>query len=160
MHEVIDTIRASIHTAHTSNIVAVADKLSGGVMHTKQLLLDGAHQWIKPGLDYFNCQLSSTGLFAFKAVQVLLLLRLHEMQPDASSVDFLSAFPFLAKDLQSLKTELPTYLPHAVDVDPSIDPLEWWKQHASSLPNWASDACKVLYSHPQPHQKVPPLLRA
>lgn len=70
------------------------------------------------------------------------------MQPDACSVDSLSAFPFLAMDLQSLKAELPTYFAQATDVDPSIDPLEWWKQHASSLPNWASAACKVFLVQP------------
>ena len=83
-YEVIDTIRASVHTAYTPNIVAVADKLSGGVMHTKRLLLHHVHQCIKPGLDYFNHQLSSTlqgPLSAFKAAQFFSPYRLHEMQP-------------------------------------------------------------------------------
>ena len=70
------------------------------------------------------------------------------MQPDACSFDSLSAFSFLAIGLQSWKAQLPTYLAKAADVDPFIDLLEWWKQHASSLPNWASAPCKVFLVQP------------
>ena len=49
----------------------------------------------------------------------------HAMQPDATAVDTLTAFPFLnsADVITGLKGELPTYLAKAADVDPTFFPL-------------------------------------
>ena len=69
------------------------------------------------------------------------------MQPNASSTDSFSAFPFLTLELELLKDELPVYLAQAVDVASSVDPLDWWNEHASCLPKWASAARKVLLVH-------------
>ena len=44
----------------------------------------------------------------------------------------------LSADLISnLKIELPCYLAKATDLLAEIDVLEWWKNHALELPNWA-----------------------
>ena len=72
--EVIDTIRASIQSGTTPNVQAVADRLSGGVPSQKQLVLDHVHKYVKPAIDYFNLQLSSTlnrTLSGFKAAYIL-----------------------------------------------------------------------------------------
>ena len=71
-YEVIETISASLRAAHTPNVFAVADKLSGGVAHNKQLLVNHAQQCIQPGIDYFNRQASTTlqrSLSVFKAAR-------------------------------------------------------------------------------------------
>ena len=41
-YEIIDTITASIHAANPPNLLAVANKLSGGMPHSKQLKLQHA----------------------------------------------------------------------------------------------------------------------
>ena len=71
-YEVIDTVRATIKAANTPNILAVAEKLSGGVAHNKKSMIDHAQQCVQPAIDYFNGQLSSTlqrPLEAFKAAR-------------------------------------------------------------------------------------------
>lgn len=62
----------------------------------------------------------------------------------------MSHFPFLHNDtlLQSLKLELLVYLAAVTDVDSNIDPLLWWKQHSSEIPNWASALCQVILIQP------------
>ena len=78
--------------------------------------------------------------------------KVRSLQPDASAVDSLHHFPFLSNDtlLESMKLELPIYLAAATDVDSDsdIDPLLWWKQHSSEIPNWASAFCQVVLIQP------------
>ncbi len=51
---------------------------------------------------------------------------MHDMQPSASYINSLRAFPFFGEeDLGRLKSELPVYLAKAIDLDASIDPLQW-----------------------------------
>ena len=71
-YEVIDTVRATIKAANTPNILAVAEKLSGGVAHNKKSMIDHAQRCVQPAIDYFNGKLSSTlqrPLEAFKAAR-------------------------------------------------------------------------------------------
>ena len=152
-YKVIDTIRASIHAANTPNLLAVAERLSGEVSHSKQLMLRHGQQCIQPGIDYFNHQLTSTlqrPLAAFKAARYFSPQTIHEMQPSASSLESLKAFPFFdsQEELEMLKAELPAYLVKAADVDSSIDPLQWWQRNASALPHWVAAARKVLLVQP------------
>ena len=69
-----------------------------------------------------------------------------ELQPDASSVDSLTAFPFLRNEalLSAMKSELPSYLASASGVAPDIDPVSWWKHHSADLSHWASAVHIVL----------------
>ena len=56
-----------------------------------------ARNCVQPGFDYFNQQLTSSlkgPLLAFKAARLLSPQKLHAMQPDATAVDTLTAFPF------------------------------------------------------------------
>ena len=128
-YEVIETIKAYIHASHTPNILAVAEMLSGGVAHDKHLMIDHAKQCIQPGIDYFNHQLTTTlqrFLTVFKAARLFSPQKMQDMQPSASSIDSLSTFPFFdEEDLGRLKSELPVYLGKAVDLDASIDPVQW-----------------------------------
>lgn len=60
------------------------------------------------------------------------------------------AFPFLSPthDIPGLKGELASYLAIADGVDPTVDCLDWWKQHATSFPAQATAAKKVLVTKP------------
>ena len=70
---------------------------------------------------------------------------MYVMQPSASSLDSLKAFPFLSEEtIERLKSELPTYLAKSVDLDASVDPLKWWQSNARDLPYWFSAAQKVV----------------
>ena len=148
----MDTIRASIHTANTPNVLAIADKLSVGGPHTKQFLINHARACNQPGIDYFNKQIDTTlqgPLAAFKTARFFSPQKLYDLQPDASSIESLRAFPFFYdEDLQSLKAELPAYLAKAAGVASSIDPLQWWQRNATCLPHWASAARKVVLVQP------------
>ena len=70
------------------------------------------------------------------------------MQPDATAIDSLIAFPFLKDHTAELKSELPTYIAKAADVDSSFCPLEWWKLNSSVLPCWSAAVRKVLLVQP------------
>ena len=116
-------------------------------------MLRHGQQCIQPGIDYFNHQLTSTlqrPLAALKAARYFSPQKMHEMQPSASSLESLKAFPFFdsQEELETLKAELPAYLAKAADVDSSIDPLQWWQRNASALPHWVAAARKVLLVQP------------
>lgn len=152
-YEIITAISASIQVAHYPNVEAVAWILSGGVPSIKAQLIDYAQKCVQPGVDYFNQQLTSSlqgPLLAFKATRMFIPQKLHTMEPDATAVGSLTAFPFLtlADILTGLKEELPTYLSKAANVDTAFSPLEWWKQNATDLPCWSSAARKILLVQP------------
>lgn len=89
-------------------------------------------------LDIFTKGALKSTMDVFKACRSFNPLNVQEMKPDASSIDELSIMPFLSADLISnLKIELPCYLAKATDLFAEIDVLEWWKNHALELPNWA-----------------------
>ena len=50
--------------------------------------------------------------------------------------------------MELLKKELPVYLSKCADTDENFCPLEWWKQNALAVPNWAISASKVLLVQP------------
>ena len=110
-----------------------------------------AESCVQPGFDYFMSRfhgdLSGT-LAAFKATTLFSPQNVRALHPDASSVDTLRAFPFLrnAALLTDMKSELPMYLASASDVATGINPLAWWKQRSSDLPNWASIVLLILPS--------------
>ena len=87
-----------------------------------------------------------------------MLLRLHacfpphklqEINPSCSDVDSLSAFPFFNPPaLTALKNEFLQYIAAAEDVSSEYSPLEFWKNHETTLPTWAEAAKKVLLVQP------------
>ena len=123
--EIVDGVSVGIRVAHAPNVEATARVVSQGVPAVEQQLTDCAKRCVQPGFDYFHHQLESSlkgPLQAFKAPRLFSPYKLHIMQPDATAVDSLSAFPFLAYATSGLKAELPTYLAKAADVSPSFCP--------------------------------------
>ena len=71
------------------------------------------------------------------------------MQPSATDIDVVRAFPFVDSEcVVALQAELPTYLALAADVSSDINPLKWWKDHHEELPKWSSAALKVFLVQP------------
>ena len=71
--------------------------------------------------------------------------------PDASSIDSLTAFPFLNHPtiLENLKQELPQYLAVTQDLSPNYDGvLNWWKNKKTVLPTWAECVKMVVCIQP------------
>ena len=112
----------------------------------------------EPALNYFKQQLTSslkTPLAAFKASRLFNPNTVKLLNPDASSVDALSAIPFFnQEEVAALKNELPSYLAkidtvsNDNDDSPNIDCLNFWKSSESTLPLWAAAAKKILVVQP------------
>ena len=108
---------------------------------------------MQPGLDYFEQQLQTSlkaPLSAFKAARMFSPSKVTSLNPSASELDSLLAFPFFSatSDLEGLKGKLATYLATAEGVDVTLDPVEWWRKNATLLPAWAAAAKKVLAVQP------------
>ena len=120
---------------------------------TFQQWVEYANTCIKPGLQYFLDRFSeelSGSVAAFKSARLFLPQKVVELKPDVAAVDSLQAFPFLNKAsiLLNLKSELPSYLAKAADIDVETDPLVWWKAHSADLPHWSTAAADVLLVQP------------
>ena len=153
-YEQIEVIFQSVQVCHFPNTDAVIRQLSSGLpSHVGPQWRLYAESCVRPGFDYFTSrfhgELSAT-LAAFKVARLFSPQKVCELNPDASSVDGLRAFPFLRNEalLTGMKSELATYLTSASDVGPDIDPLSWWKRHCADLPNWASALRQVLLIQP------------
>ena len=137
---------ASIQVEHYPNVQA--QTLSAGSPVILQQLVDYAKNCVKPGLQYFLDKFSndsSVSVSAFKTKWLFLPQKVVEFKPDAATLDSLQAFPFLKPSiLRNLKSELPTYLAKAGDIDASIHPLDWWRNHSADLPYWFAAAADVL----------------
>ena len=71
------------------------------------------------------------------------------MNPSVAAIDSLASFPFLSSaNVSGLKAEFPLYTAAAEDINPSYDPLLFWKRHESDLPNWSRAARQVLLVQP------------
>ena len=148
-YEMIQTVVASIQVANTPNVNAVAKSLAPTAPAVEQQLVAYAKSCVQPGLNYFQHHLQTSlkvPLAAFKAARLFCPGKVSCLKPLASEIDTLLAFPFLTPthDIPGLKGELASYLAIAGGVDPTVDCLDWWKQHATSLPAWATAAKKVL----------------
>ena len=105
---------------------------------------------MKAVLDYYKVHLQddmmSVPLNVFKAVRLFFPSKLQEMNPDIETVEqSLSSIPFItASDILALKIEYPQYVAASKDVSIHHDPLQFWKNHFSTLPSWANAAQKDL----------------
>ena len=112
-----------------------------------------AESCAQPGFNnftsHFHGDFSGT-LATFRAARMFSPLNVCALHTDASSVDTLRALPFLqnAALLADMKSELFMYLANASDVAIGINPVAWWKQQSSNLPNWASTARQALFILP------------
>ena len=152
-YEIVDTVRAAIHAAHTPNVQAIARKLAASVPTLQQQLIDYGRACVEPGIQYFQTQLTSSlqhSLSAFKAARLFSPQKLQVMQPNVNAIDSLNIFPFLNSTsiLDGLKAELPTYLARSVDIDPNFSCLEWWKQNETTLPCFSAAARKIFLVQP------------
>ena len=157
-YEAITKVSAAVHIAHTPNIQAIAQRLSGAPHSDPrhQQLEAYAKSCAQPGLNYFERQVGSSlkaSLAAFKSARMFSPQKIYLMQPDAPTLEqSLVAIPFLNSlnggVVSSLKAELPDYLARAADTSTDIPPLEWWKRNADALPNWSEAANKILLLQP------------
>ena len=140
----ISWLCSTISNEHYPNVLAVANKVAGGVPSHKNQLIAYAKACVKPSFDYFNSKFG-TGLekvvSAFKYARFFDPVNIVEIKPSAGDIERLRIFPFLDSDsiIDGLKVELPQYLARAEDISPEIDRLEWWKKHECDLPHWSQD---------------------
>ena len=151
--EEVDKVFKAIQVAHVPNLNRVAEKISHGQTSVKQQLVAYGISCIKPAFDYFVAKFRhelKNIVDAFKAAQLFLPQKVNDLCPDSSSVDSLKAIPIFQDTnvLDSLKAELPSYLSSAVDLGSDVDPLDWWKRHSTTLPNWSSAASTALLVQP------------
>ena len=150
--DIVQSVTAAIHVANTPNVNAVVRSLTSSPAVNQQLTAY-ARACVQPGLDYFEQQLQTSlkaPLSAFKAARMFSPSKVTSLNPSASELDSLLAFPFFSaiSDLEGLKGELATYLATAEGVDVTLDPVEWWRKNATLLPAWAAAAKKVLAVQP------------
>lgn len=154
-YEVISTLTTAVSMTNPyfPNLQAVVQQMSGGDTNVQQQMIQYGKECVQPAIEYFEACLNGplkTALSAFKAARLFVPHKVTEMKPDSYDIDILTAFPFLSSQemLSALKTELPQYLAQADGTRSDYSPLEFWKRRASSLPNWASAAIKVLVIQP------------
>ena len=117
----MNLLTTAIRLAHTPNVMATAQKLAAQVrgVTTYQLQVY-ASNCVKPGLEYFNCQLETSLkvlLEAFKAARLFYPPKAYPMQPTVEDLNDLSYIPFIdAEIIKQLKTELPVYLAKCADM--------------------------------------------
>lgn len=150
--DIVQSVTAAIHVANTPNVNALVRSLTSSPAVNQQLTTY-ARACVQPGLDYFEQQVQTSlkaPLNAFKAARLFSPSKVTSLNPSASEVDSLLAFPFFSatSDLSGLKGELATYLATAEGVDATIDPVQWWKTNATVLPAWSAAAKKVLTTQP------------
>lgn len=77
----------------------------------------------------------SVPLNAFKGAKLFSSSKLQEMNPDIETVEqSLSSIPFITvSDILALKDEYPQYVAASKDVSIHYDPLQFWKNHSSTL---------------------------
>ena len=145
-YEEIVKLHATISTQHFLNTTAIASKLSSNRPTQKQQLINFATDCIKPAITYFKQKFESDLqpiVTAFKYARYFDPPKVSELNPSATDIDHLKAFPFLSNKLEDLKKELPSYLAKVDGLSPNIDKLEWWKVHENELPYWSA-ACQLV----------------
>ena len=154
-YDQIQIVKAKIENPHYPNVDALAISLAAqGRIY--QQLKQHACKCLQPGIDYFNSKFFndsaplSESLAAFKAARLFVPHRLIEMEAGVNSVNNLTAFPFLNKPsiIDNSKSELPAYITLAQDVAPTVEPLQWWREHKQHLPNWLKAMADVLLVKP------------
>ena len=150
-YDVISALNMAARQAHYPNVDAIAAHIAAGDVQEEGELLQHAKICVQPGIAYYFEQISTNmkaSLETFKVARLFSPFRLTEINPTVASIDALAAFPFLASEITALKQELPLYQAAAQDVDPSYDPLRFWKHHEGNLPTWAKAARHVLLVQP------------
>ena len=152
-------MNAAARQANYPNLQALARDLSAGDPNKGEDFSQYAKSCVQPGIAYYF-QHMKQACEAFKTTCLFSPSKLHEMI-GLEAVDALVAFPSLSVEIAALKEEFPLYTATAEDVDPSYDPLLFWKQHESTLPYWSQAARHILLLQPSSAspEKVFSLLR-
>lgn len=135
-YEAISALNVAARQAYYPNLEAVAHNVALD-NEMEQELIQYAKSCVQPGVTYYFNQLATSmkkPFEAFKAARLFSPAKLQQLKPSVSTLDTLSVFPFLRSEILALKEELPLYMAASEDIDPSYDPLLFWKQHEPSLP--------------------------
>ena len=127
--------------AHYPNLEPVAHNVASD----NEELIQYAKSCVQPGVTY---QLAISMKEPLEAFKVASLFKVKQIRPSASALDTLSVFPFLSSQIPSLKEEFLHYIAASEDIDPSYDPLQFWKQHKQSLPAWSQAARQITLIQP------------
>ena len=152
-YDQLSMLYAQVSTQYYPNVVAMAKEVAhGNTAHEQQLKLY-AEVCAQPAYDYFKSKFDNDlkpVLDAFKAARYFSPSKFDELKPSVADVDSLRTFSFLDSQtiVDSLKTELPAYIAAAAGVSTEIDPISWWKNHATELPNWATAFRAVILVQP------------
>ena len=109
-------------------------------------LIQYAKSCVQPGVTYYFNQLATSMKEpheAFKAARLFSPAKVQQIRPIVSALDTLSVFPFLSSQIPALKEEFLLYVAASEDIDPSYDPLQFWRQHEQSLLAWS----QAVYSN-------------
>ena len=88
-------IRVAIRSSYYPNVQAIVREAFPNNLPLQSQWITYAVTCVKPGIDYFNSNLHDDGVIkAFKAARLFSPDRVSEMQPSATDIDILSAFPF------------------------------------------------------------------
>lgn len=149
-YDTISALNVAARQAYYPNLESVAAHIAASPREESDLL-QHANTCIQPGIAYYFQQVSTNmkaSLEAFKAARLFSPFRLTELNPSITTIDSLTSFPFLRSEIPALKQELPLYQAAAQDINPSYDPLIFWKNHESDLPTWAKAARQVFLVQP------------
>ena len=137
-YEIINSVTAAVEMAYY--LQAIISSISRDP-NVQQQLKSYAISCVKPALDYYNEHLNAD-LMSVQSSTSFSPHKLQEMKPDISILECLSTLPFLTT--VAMKDEYPKYLAASEDVNAEYDPLDFWKNHESSLPDWAKYAQKGI----------------
>ena len=156
-YEMVSAVNQTCQATHYPNVHAIATAIATedpcqNVAATERR----AKAYVEPPITWFrrkfNVDLYDL-LTAPKAARLFCPVSVQWLRPKDASVESLRAFPFLDSDaiINSLKAELPVYLPPPEDVNVLNEEqkVEWWHRQEERLPRWATAAKEVLLIQPQ-----------
>ena len=150
-YEAISALNVAARQADYPNLKAVAHNVASE-NDMEEELIQYAKSCVRPGVTYYFNQLATSmkePLEAFKAARLFRPAKVQQIRPSVSALDMHSiSFPFPTSQIPALKEEFPLYVAASEDIDPSYDPLQFWRQHEQSLPAWSQAARQIILIQP------------
>ena len=146
-YEAISALNVAARQVHYPNSEAVVRNVFSE-SDMEEELIQYTKSCVQPGVTYYFNQLATSmkgSLEAFKAARFFSPVKVQQIRPSVPALDALSVFPFLSSQILSLKEEFPFYVAASEVIDPSYDPLQFWKHHEQSLP--ACSRSKAYHSN-------------
>ena len=141
-YQELRTVEASIASAYYLDVNALAYVFAGNNVPLKQQWTDYADQCIQQAYRYYHSKFINGSLqltvLIIKACHLFDPAKVHEMQPDAASIEELHCIPFLDDDpvIQARHQEFPNYLALSEDTADELDILQWWERYSEELPRF------------------------